>query len=138
LDTSIFTDKNQAPDNDDLKKSLATTFEYWKTIRNYVLKKCPKATEEWNFANKFGWSFLIKDNKRTIVYLLPRDEFFKAAMVFGQKAYEEILNSRISDMIKKELQSAKVYAEGHGVRIKVLDGQLLPDIKKIIDIKLKY
>jgi hypothetical protein len=134
---SIFQDKTKVPDNDALKKALADSFEYWKIIRDYVIEKYPIVIEEWNYS-KYGWSCRIKDKKRVIVYLLPRDKYFKTAFVFGQKAYEEIMSSPIADIIKTELQSAKVYAEGRGIRIAISDQQLIADIKKLIDIKLKY
>jgi hypothetical protein len=134
---SIFQDKTKVPDNDALKKALTDSFEYWKIIRDYVIEKYPIVLEEWNYS-KYGWSCRLKDKKRAIVYLLPRDKYFKIALVFGQKAYEEIMCSQIADIIKTELQSAKVYAEGRGIRIDISNQHLLPDIKKLIDLKLKY
>ncbi len=137
MDVSIFQDKTKIPDIDELKKTLTNTFEFWPAIRDYALEKFPKATEEWKYMNKHGWSFRIKDSKRVIIYMLPRDKFFKVALIFGQKAYDEIMKSPVSDLIKKELQEAKVNVEGRGIRISI-DQKALPDIKKLIDIKLKY
>jgi hypothetical protein len=134
---SIFQDKTKVPDHDALKKAITVSFEYWKTIIDYVFEKYPKVIEEWNYS-KYGWSCRLKDKKRAIIYLLPREKHFKVALVFGQKAYEEIMSGQIADIIKNELQSAKVYAEGRGIRIAISDHQLLPDIKKLIDLKLKY
>ena len=58
------------------------------------------------------------------------------AFVFGQKATVEILNSEISTDIKEDLEKAKVYAEGRGIRIEITDATKLTDIKKLIQIKL--
>ncbi len=138
MDASIFQDKTEQPDIGMLRNAIGNAYECWEAVKNYVFEKYPKALEEWNFANKYGWSCRLKDNKRAIVYLLPRDKFFKVAFVFGQKAYDEIMSSQIADEIKKELQIAKVYAEGRGIRIAITDGQLIPDIKMLVDIKLKY
>ena len=97
--------------------------------------KYPNGIESRN-CSKYGWSFRIDDKKRAILYLLPRDKFFKAAFVFGQKATEIILQSKISISIKKELEVAKVYAEGRGIRIDIKDDLPVDDIKKLVDIKL--
>lgn len=95
--------------------------------------------DEWNYSgDKYGWGFRIKDKKRAIIYLLPRDRFFKAAFVFGQKATDAIMASRISDTIKSELASARVYAEGRGIRITVSNQSNINDIKELIDIKIAY
>lgn len=80
----------------------------------------------------------MNDKKRVIVYLLPREAYFKVAFVFGQKATDAILNSTISDEIKNELLSAKAYAEGRGIRIDVREPEVLKDILRLIEIKLAY
>jgi len=67
---------------------------------------------------------------------LPRDKKFLAAFVFGQKAFEKITDSNISKEIKNELQSAKVYAEGRGIRIEVTNRTVLKDIGRLLEIKL--
>ncbi|MEI8045872.1 MAG: DUF3788 domain-containing protein [Bacteroidota bacterium] len=132
---SIFTDKNKLPNDNDLKESLGDTYQLWKLIKDYVISKYPKGFEEWNYS-KYGWSLRIKDKKRAIIYLLPRDRFFKVAFVFGQKATDMIMKSEIANSIKTELDSAKVYAEGRGVRIDIKDNTIIDDIKELIDIKL--
>lgn len=135
MDKSIFTDKNIIPNNDNLKESLGDTYQLWQLIRDYVISKYPKGIEEWNCSN-YGWSFKIKDKKRAIVYLLPRDKFFKVAFVFGQKATDVIMQSQISQAITTELSSARVYAEGRGIRIDIKNDNIISDIKSLIDIKI--
>lgn len=132
---SIFTDKNKPPVDRDLKESLSDTYELWQLFKDYVFSKSPKAVEEWS-CSKYGWNFRIKDKKRAILYFLPRDQFFKVAFVFGQKATDMIMNSSISDSIKTELNAAKVYAEGRGIRIDIINKMNSSDILELIDIKL--
>lgn len=137
MDKSIFTDKMSKPGDDDLRDKLGDAFHLWHKIIGYLFSKYPYSLNEWNYpGEKYGWSFRIKDKKRAILYLLPRNGYFKTAFVFGQKATDVIMKSDISDTIKSELQSAKVYAEGRGIRIDVKDDKILDDIKKLIDIKL--
>lgn len=96
MDTSVFMDKAQKPDKEQLKSAIRNSFKLWKQIRDFVVEKYPKVTEEWNFPGKnYGWSFRIKDKKRAIIYLLPRNNCFKAAFVFGQKASMQIMESNI-------------------------------------------
>lgn len=134
---SIFTDKNIIPSVNDLKKALGDTFIVWEALAEYAKKAYPKAAEEWSFSGlKYGWNFKIKDKKRAILYLLPRDGFFKAAFVFGQKATDAIMRSDVSGIIKSEIQNAKVYAEGRGIRIAVTNDSITEDLKKLITIKV--
>jgi hypothetical protein len=118
---------------------LNLSYKYWSQIKEYVLERYPDGICEWNFpGKKYGWSFRIKDKRRAIIYFLPRDNYFKVAFVFGQKATDIILNSDISESIKNELAQARKYAEGRGIRIEVNDGSKIFDIKKLVDTKLAY
>ena len=135
MEASIFTNKSIVPLDDDLIYALKKTAKFWFDLKNTVYQLYPKATDEWSYS-KYGWSYRIKDNKRAIIYLLPRDKFFKVAFVFGQSAYFEIIERDISNEIKNELKLAKVYAEGRGIRIDVIDNSKIEDIKKLIKIKI--
>lgn len=137
LAASVFTDKTQTPAPAILKKALAGNYELWCEIKEYIIRRYPKAIEEWKYAGKsFGWSCRLKDKKRVIIYLLPCDKYFTASFVFGAKATEQALETGISEKIKDIISSAKVYAEGRGFRIDVKDSKILKDVKKLVDIKL--
>ena len=139
MDKSVFTDKQQTPGSEDLAGALGKTFEWWKSIVDDVLEKDPAAQAEWHYAGeKYGWSFRIKDKKRTIVYMLPRENYFKVAFVFGQKATDELMNGPVAPEIKKELAAAKVYAEGRGIRIDVTREEMLQNVRLLIDSKLNH
>lgn len=134
---SVFTDKTHVPTEADLKQALGNTFELWQELAAFTKKTNPDAFDEWKMTSeKFGWGFRINDKKRVIVYLLPRDGFFKAAFVFGQKAMDEICASTISETIVNELKAAKVYAEGRGIRIDVMDDAVMDDLKRLIEVKV--
>ncbi|RZJ35624.1 MAG: DUF3788 family protein [Flavobacterium sp.] len=134
---SIFTDKNAVPTSTDLQLALGNSFQFWQELEVFAKKSYPGYVEEWSFSPKFGWSYRLKDSKRVIVYLLPRDNFFKVAFVFGEKATNTIIDSAVSEAIKKELLSAKVYAEGRGIRLVVTSDNNVADIKSLIEIKIK-
>ena len=134
---SIFTDKESIPTEAQLKTALGETHDYWQTLANITLSLYPKAITQWHYSGeKFGWSFHISDTKRVLIYLLPRDQFFKVAFVFGSKATDAVLKSDIADSIKNELLAAKPYAEGRGIRIPVTNESQINDIKQLITIKI--
>lgn len=134
---SIFLDKNHEPTTTDLQIGMEATFTIWKEIEAFLHEVYPKVEPKWHFTSaKMGWSFRMNDSKRVLIYLLPRDKYFKVAMVFGQKATDLVLESTISESIKSELKAAKVYAEGRGIRIDIKEDSLLEDVKKLIQIKL--
>ena len=137
MDKSIFTDKTKPPSEKDLAAALGRTLVLWNEIVAFVQVQYPAAIKEWNFpGEKYGWSFRVKDKKRAIIYLLPRDNFFKAAFVFGQKAIDAINYSTVTAAIKQELAVAKIYAEGRGIRLDVKTKRSTKDIKRLVEIKL--
>lgn len=136
-DLSIFTDKTVKPTDKDLADKLDSKYELWQRIHDLVLSKYPNGLAEWSYSGlKYGWSFRIKDKKRAIIYLLPRDQYFKVAFVFGDKAVSKIMESGISKDIKTEINQATKYAEGRGIRIDVKNDSVIFDIEQLIDIKL--
>lgn len=140
LPTPVFPNKTQVPTQEQLVEVLGENgYRLWHQIEVYVLQQYPNALCEWNFPGaKYGWSFRIKDKKRAIIYLLPDYRFFKVAFVFGTKATTYILESSVSESIKSELQQARVYAEGRGIRLEVRDDSPVKDIMLLVDVKLAF
>ena len=139
MDISVFTNKMSLPDDTALQEAIIDTYPVWALLSSFVYEKYPQAVAEWNFPGaKYGWSFRIKDKKRAIIYLLPRDGYFMAAFVYGEKAVNEALESDIPTEIKTIIQSARVYAEGRGFRITINDGQHTETLKKLVEIKLRH
>lgn len=135
---SIFDNKEIIPDANQLKYVLGKTYEIWDEIKTFVLNQYPKAIEEWNYSGKnYGWGFRLKDKKRAIIYLTPCNNFFLFSFVYGEKATKAALNSNISKEIKQIIESAKVYAEGRGVRLEIHNNDSISDIKELIKIKLE-
>lgn len=136
---SVFTDKNFTPTDAELRRALGDTYSFWQDIEYYALTNNNGFSTEWKYSGeKFGWGYRINDKKRVLIYLLPRQGFFKVAFVFGQKATDIVLQSEVNQQIKVEFATAKAYSEGRGVRIDVNDASLLEDIKKLILIKIKH
>ncbi|EAR00350.1 DUF3788 domain-containing protein [Maribacter sp. HTCC2170] len=138
-DLSIFPDKAKKPTENNLASKLGKTHDLWKKINSLVLEKYPEGAEEWFYSGKkYGWNYRIKDKKRAIIYFSPRDNFFKAGFIFGNRALKDIMESTISDTIKEELRRAPKYGEGTGLRLDIINDGIIPDIEQLINFKLKY
>jgi hypothetical protein len=137
MDISVFTDNEITPTEASLMEALGENYQLWKIISEYVHIKYPGAVDQWSHSGKkYGWNFRIKDKKRAIVYLLPREGYFKTAFVFGEKATEVVMQSNVSNEIKGELSLARPYVEGRGIRIDVKNEAIVEDIRQLIDIKI--
>lgn len=129
-------DKNAIPGTTEIAVALGATNSLWHEIEAHATKSCAGLVGEWNYGGaKFGWSYRLKVKKRVIIYLLPRDGYFKVAFVFGDKAVDAICGDDIGQSIKDELTCAKKYAEGRGIRLDVKNSAIIGDICKLIHIK---
>lgn len=134
---SFFTDKQKAPSAAALESALGESIQHWQHLAAFALEASPGAVGEWHFGGeKYGWSFHIKTKKRVQVYLLPRNGFFKIALVFGRKATDQVLESSVADPIKDEIRSARVYAEGRGIRLAVRASDRIDDLDMLISIRV--
>lgn len=139
MEINVFSNRKVIPTDNDLQQVLGDSYDLWKNIHYYVHMKYPAAIDQWNNpGEKYGWHLRIKDKKRTIVYLLPTENYFKVALVYGQKATDAVMQSHVSEEIKLALGAAKAYAEGRGIRIDVKSKEILNDIEVLIDIKIAY
>lgn len=136
---SIFTDKTFVPSETDLKAKLGVVYPLWSDLKSWTFNHLRNPNEEWKFpGKKYGWSYRIREKARNIIYFIPGDGYFHVALVFGQKATDQIMTSDISEIIKTDLMNARAYVEGRGVRIEVRDHTNMEDIKKLIRIKNAY
>ena len=134
---SIFTDPGHEPQEQDLEKALGATYAVWSEVRDFTLSLAPAATLQWKYSGeKYGWGLRISDKKRVLVYLLPRDRFFRVGLVFGQKATAAVLASQVGQHIKDELSAAREYAEGRGIRLEVRGQAPFEDVQELIAIKI--
>jgi hypothetical protein len=128
--------KEIIPNEISLQQALGLTFPYWKRIQTAAQDLGKVEKEGWHYSGeKHGWSYRMSDKKRVLVYLLPRDGYFKVAFVFGDKAIEVIQKSAIDPKIVEELLAAKKYAEGRGIRIDVREDRVVADILRLLEIK---
>lgn len=134
---SIFMEKATEPNKQMLEIAIGSTLDLWKQLYEHTLSAYPAATAGWHFSGaKHGWSYRISDKKRVIVYLLPRDGFFEAAIVLGDAACMQAMASNIAPEIKAAIGAAKPYAEGRGIRVEITKMPVAEDIARLIDIKL--
>jgi hypothetical protein len=127
-------DKTRTPDDAALAGALGKTKKLWDEFARHVAEEYAPVTEAWGFYK--SWSLRLKQKKRTIVYLLPRDGHFLCAFVFGEKATAEARRAKLPKDVPKTIDEAPVYAEGRGFRLEVGKKQDLEAMEKLAAIKM--
>ena len=139
MEEFLFLDKSHTPTSEDLADALSDTYPIWVEMNREIAAKYGDVIPSWKFYDKkSGWTMKNMLKNRNLFFFKPYRSHFTLTFVFGDRAVEEIDRSTISEKIKAEIRSAKRYMEGRGLTIKVMDNMPLPDIYKLIGIKLKH
>ena len=137
MSVSIYDDKLITPDDTMLAYDLEGTYQYLERIRNFIEQEYGSVIPEWKFYNKkSGWLLKLFNKKRNVMFVIPCNGFFRTSFIFGNKAVELVVQSKLPDSIKKELVEAKKYAEGRGISVPVRTQNDCDLILKLITIKL--
>ncbi|MCA9741373.1 DUF3788 domain-containing protein [candidate division KSB1 bacterium] len=138
MSTSIFDDKASKPDEDELRKVLAASAEYWGALKTFLEDKYAPITTEWKFyGKKSGWLLKVLRRKRNLFFFIPQDGYFQITFVFGDRAVEAVEKSDLPENLKSTLRNAKKYMEGRGLQLEVRCAADLEHVKKLVEIKIK-
>jgi hypothetical protein len=73
--------------------------------------------------------------KRNLFFCIPGEGYFTIAFVFGDKAVRVVEESDLPVRMIRELQSARRYAEGRGLRIEVRKHSEIDHVVRLAAIK---
>ena len=117
---NAFAGQGEQPTETALAAALGESYALWKRVIAELKQELKLDGADWHSSGvKYGWSFRLQQKKRNIVYLGPRDGFFVAAFVLGDRAVVAARESELPAHVLKMIAEAKRYAEGTGVRIEV-------------------
>lgn len=137
MDTIIFGDKSVVPDAVMLVGVLGNSANYYAEIVSYIENTYGSLSLEWKFYGKnSGWTMKMLNGKRNVMFLIPREGYFRLAFTFGEKAFAEVMASSVPQTVKDELAGAVKYAEGRGVQLPVNTLDDLFAAKTLVDIKI--
>ncbi len=137
MSANVFIDKLAKPDDQALVMALGKTYPLWAEIENHVATAHGGPTEEWKYYGpKSGWTLKTLHKKRNLFFFTPCQGYFRIAFVFGDRAVAEILTSDLPKAMIEEVQNAKKYAEGRGLRVEVKTRRDVESVKKLIAVKV--
>ena len=130
---NAFIGHKDQPTKKELATALGPAYQFWQDL----IEDLHLPDEEWNsYSVKAGWSLKLKQKKRTILYLSPREGSFQIAFIFGDRAMIVARASKLPKRILKLLAEAKKYPEGWAVRIEVSKAADLAGVKELAAIKM--
>jgi hypothetical protein len=129
MSLNAFNYKSRPPRNDELATTLGNAFVFWNELKKHIASRFTPLQTEWGFTSKkTGWGLRLKQEKRTILYMMPCQCYFFTYFALGEKAVKATHESDLSASVLKIIDNAKKYAEGRGVRI---EGRSADDARKV-------
>jgi hypothetical protein len=117
---SAFEDKATPPGDRALAEVLGSTSRLWERLKHDLEQAYGPLIGEWDFSGKaYGWSFRLKQKKRTLVYMTPCRAHFLASFALGEKACRAAHAAGLPAPVRALIDGAPQYAEGRGLRIPV-------------------
>jgi hypothetical protein len=125
------------PTASQIDAALGDCAETWKQLTDWLITAHGIDDLEWkSISPKYGWALRMKLKKRTIVYLGPCRDCFRASFVLGDKAVAVARQASLPKSVLTALDEARRYAEGTGLQLIVHRDSDLPAIQKLVEIKL--
>ena len=135
---NAFAGQKECPTEKAVAVALGATLPLWKRLIVEMKRDLNIDVAEWHTGSvKLGWSFRLQLKKRNIVYLGPRQGWFVAALVLGDKAVAVARKSALPPDVIQTINESKRYAEGTAVRIDVKTPEDLEVAKTLAKIKIQ-
>ncbi len=136
MEPIVLTDKNQFPTDEVVFSHIGKSKTLWISLLEHIKANYPDISWEWRYYND-GKSWLLKvtSKSKTIFWLSVIKGAFRTTFYFGDKAEKAILNSTISDELKKQFKEGKRYGKIRGITITYKNKKDVENAKKLIEVK---
>ena len=130
-------DRSKAPDETALSEMLGKTAAHWNALLRHLASTVPGLVCEWKFYGpKYGWQLKVSSKRRAVLYLVPEQGAFVAAMALNDAAVEVMRASDLPEPIVREITTAKRYPEGRPARVRVTSRVHAGTVRRLLAIKL--
>jgi hypothetical protein len=134
---NAFIGKATQPTASQIAAALGESAQPWRQLMDWLVTEQRIDEQEWkSISPKYGWSLRVKLKKRTIVYLGPCADCFRASFVLGDRAVAAARQASLPKSVLTAIDEARRYAEGTGLQLIVHRASDLPAIQKLVEIKL--
>lgn len=139
MSLSAFGDKAVRPDEQSVADVLAERKPLWDSLKEHMTANHKSVSEEWKFYTKeAGWTLVVKSGKRTLIYFIPMNGFFKVNFVLGEKAVSAAQNADLPGTVIKLISDATQYVEGRSFMLDVKEDADIETSIKLIGIKAQW
>jgi len=138
MEIEFLFDKSTLPTQKRIEQLLGDNAKLYNKLDRFCETELEPIIYDWKFyTKKSGWTRKTLLKKRNLFFLSPKVDMFSVTFVFGDKAVTAVENSDLPERIKTDLNQARKYMEGRGIRIDITASDDLEIVKKLLLIKLE-
>ena len=138
--TLLLTDKAVKPTDEIIFSIIGETELLWKQMLSYLYDHNKDISVEWKYSDcGKEWFCQGRKKKKSLFWIQIREyNCFSIGFPFGNKAEPAILESDLPERIKNEFMQATRFSTTRYIPVIVHDSTDLENVKKLIDLKVKY
>lgn len=126
-----------APSPAILAAALGSSRPRWEELIEGLASEYPSLRREWkHYGAKHGWQLKLLSGKRSVLYLIPKQGSFVAAVALNDAAVEALRASRCPAALVHEVLAARRAPEGRPARVDVRAKRDLATVRELVRIKL--
>jgi hypothetical protein len=135
--TNPFLEKATRPDDVALARALGKVKPHWDALVEHL--EAVGATQEWkHYGAKHGWQLKAAKQRAAVLYMIPHERSFMAALALKGKAVEAALSSDLPSDLIHAIETAREYAEGRPARVEVKTKADVAVVMRLLAIKLGH
>jgi hypothetical protein len=138
MEPIIFEDRNVRPTEKLIFSQIKDNSKHWQRLFESIHAKYPEVTEEWNFYND-GKRWLMKTmrKKKNLFWTGVHPDTFRITFYFTDKAEPLIEKIGLPEPLLDTFRNGKYYGRIRALSIKVLTGEDVDHVLKLVDIRVK-
>jgi len=100
------------------------------------LRRNPELRPEWKYYGpKHGWTLKVFRKKRNMCFVGPEPGALAMGFLLGDRAYDHLRGLDMGTALRKKVEGAKRYPEGHSIRLVLREESDLEDVQLLLDVK---
>lgn len=125
------------PDPAALAAKLGPSLEAWTHLVALMQQVAPEAAPIWKFyGEKYGWQLKFESKKKAILYMIPHDLSFGAALALKGEALERLNDSGLPADLVQQIHLGKMLPEGKAARVEVAVMADVMNVERLVRLKL--
>ena len=131
-----FTDKNKAPTEEAVVEAIGRAAPAWRALFDQIRAEHPELNEAWNYYADGGcWLHKVSRGSKTVFWVSVVKNAFRVGFYFPERNTAALLESELSQTLKRELRQGKPSGQLRRVSMKFGSSRAIRDVMALIALK---